>query len=188
MNTQEILLAVKRKPFLRKVFKGVFAFDQIPDTPLEGYYIINLDPSNKPGSHWVCVKKQSKKEHSIFFDSYGFPPKGEKLKKFIGNKYKYNKKKLQNTWSTSCGQWCLFFIYFTEKKFKLEKITKNFSTKFTYANDVFVNEMVKDIFKTQTSVVDKSFLKKQIVRSLRKNLLCCEYYCKLNKKKKCIYY
>lgn len=187
MNSQQIISAVKEQPFLQKVFKGVFAFDQIPEKALPGYYIINLDPSYKPGSHWVCAKI-IKGKRNIFFDSYGFPPKGEKLKIFLGKNTQHNKKRLQNSFSTACGQWCLFFMYFSEKKFSLQNIVKKFSSKYTYANDFFVNEIVKDKFKVKTFVVDKHFLKKQIVRSFQTNLLCCEYYCVLNKKKKCIYY
>lgn len=48
------------KNFLGDDFKGVFPSDKIPKG--NGYYIINLDKSHMPGSHWVgLVIKDGKK-------------------------------------------------------------------------------------------------------------------------------
>lgn len=185
MNTQQINFAVEKIPLLKKKFQGVWPIDKIPQNPKTGYYIINLDPSHKKGSHWVSVKITSRGKN-IFFDSYGFPPQKGEIKSFVGKKYEFNRKRLQNIFSTTCGQWCLFFIYFAHKKFTLKEMFKHFSHKHLYANDFFVNETIRDIFETKTAVVDKKFLFNQISRSLKRNIKCCEYYCKINAKK-CIF-
>lgn len=54
------------KNFLGEDFRGVFASDKIPRN--NGYYIINLDKSHMPGSHWVgLVIKDGKK---YVYDSF----------------------------------------------------------------------------------------------------------------------
>ncbi len=50
-------------------FKGVYAADTIPVLPEDSYAIVNLDESNKPGSHWVAVVKHN--DHSYIYDSFG---------------------------------------------------------------------------------------------------------------------
>src|SRR5438128_1093615 len=62
-------------------FLGVFALDEQPSTDdlseLKKYpvaYIINSDPSNKPGQHWLAVYKESQDGALEFFDSYGQHP------------------------------------------------------------------------------------------------------------------
>ena len=73
MNTQQIDSLLKRDPFSKKIFKKVCALDQIEQPTSPSAYVINSDPSNKPGEHWVAVyfDKNGKGE---YFDSYGLPP------------------------------------------------------------------------------------------------------------------
>ena len=75
MNTRQILDLLKNLPG----FLGVFASDQIPKiVPKKDLqcFVVNLDPSWKPGSHWVaaCVRKEKRKNILEIFDSYGIKP------------------------------------------------------------------------------------------------------------------
>ena len=54
------------KEFLGDKFKGVFSSDKVPFKP--GYYIINVDKSGLPGSHWVGIIIKPKT--IIVYDSY----------------------------------------------------------------------------------------------------------------------
>ena len=55
--------------------------------------VINLDPHDKPGSHWVSLYGNFEKNQIYFFDSFAKKPR-RKIKKFINKitKYMYNKK------------------------------------------------------------------------------------------------
>lgn len=57
-----------------KQFLGVISLDQLPDVKsLPGCYslIINLSPSNKPGSHFVGIYRGGKHHLPRYFDSFG---------------------------------------------------------------------------------------------------------------------
>lgn len=57
--------------------------------------VINLDPHDKPGSHWVALYTDFEKNQIYFFDSVGKKPR-KKIKKFINKLTKYMYKKKYN--------------------------------------------------------------------------------------------
>ena len=59
--------------------------------------VINLDPHDKPGSHWVALYTNFDKNQIYFFDSFGKKPKN-KIKKFINKiaKFIYQRKYNKN--------------------------------------------------------------------------------------------
>ena len=59
---------------LSSAFAGVYARDRIPQRlrPYEKAMVINTDPHDKPGAHWVCV--YSVPPVVEYFDSYGMKP------------------------------------------------------------------------------------------------------------------
>ena len=61
-----------------KIFKGVISRDEIPtkvkNIP-DQYFIINLDNTEGPGTHWVVVKITA--DYVNFFDSFGLKPPQE---------------------------------------------------------------------------------------------------------------
>jgi len=58
--------------------------------------VINLDPHDKPGSHWVALYSNFDKNQIYFFDSFGNKPR-RKIKKFINKIAKYMYKKKYNS-------------------------------------------------------------------------------------------
>jgi hypothetical protein len=56
------------------MFGGVYPLDIQPPPKKRAkiVYIFNLDPKNKPGSHWVSVFLSSKLAE--YFDPLGLPP------------------------------------------------------------------------------------------------------------------
>ena len=100
--------------------------------------IFNLDPHDKPGSHWVAVFLNHDKKTIYYFDSYGEKPERQ-IKKFIntvidqsrslGHKYKYLENKKRHQFGHSeCGMYSMYFItQLLQKKcfekFKRKKIT-----------------------------------------------------------------
>ena len=57
MNTLQILNVLQRDPFTKSVFTSVLPSDRLPDIVSERPkgYIVNVDGSDKPGSHWVAM-------------------------------------------------------------------------------------------------------------------------------------
>ena len=67
-------------------FIGVFSSDTLPSYAQTGYYVVNLDTSQQPGSHWIAIKISKSKCKNEYFDSYGLGPPTVRFKRFM----KYN--------------------------------------------------------------------------------------------------
>ena len=111
----------------KRGFIGVFAADKLPDPDeikVPATCVVNYDPANMPGSHWVAALIQAS---SIYwFDSYGLRPDSpdilighrthfqkwlSQMCKRLGlNKYEYNRVDLQGLHETTCGLWALYFV------------------------------------------------------------------------------
>lgn len=77
--------------------------------------IFNLDPHDKPGSHWVCAFVDIPKQSAYYFDSYGYKPPKE-IEVFLarckeqGCKYIYYNDFRHQRKGSECGMYCLFCI------------------------------------------------------------------------------
>lgn len=92
------------KLFLGQKFGGVYSSDTLPKE--KGYYIVNLDTSNMPGSHWVGVYRD---DETYVYDSFG----RENLLP-IKAIYTENDKE-QLTISTNCGARSLAWLILVDK-------------------------------------------------------------------------
>ena len=77
--------------------------------------IFNLDPHDKPGSHWVCAFIDLEKETAYYFDSYGYEPPDEierllKRCKDQGCKHIYFNDIRHQRKGSECGMYCLYVI------------------------------------------------------------------------------
>jgi len=112
MNTQQLEQIFSEKTD----FVGVFPSDQIPPiqpSPRVKCLIINLDPSDKPGSHWVALSYHRNtlgRNEMEYFDSYGFPPYLSIPVKGKNWHLTYSKTRFQKEKSTVCGQHCVHFV------------------------------------------------------------------------------
>ena len=61
-------------------FIGVFSSDTLPSYAQTGYYVVNLDMSQQPSSHWIAIKISKSKCKNEYFDSYGLGPATVRLK------------------------------------------------------------------------------------------------------------
>ena len=68
MNTLQILKVLEQARYVRPLFNGVFAIDQLPKSD-DGAYVVNTAKSTHPGKHWVAVYVTGNKVE--YFDSYG---------------------------------------------------------------------------------------------------------------------
>ncbi len=124
LKTNDIYKHMKKDMF----FGGVGPIDCLPTSLIikPRSYIINLDESYKPGSHWVAVYFPVNGP-AYYFDSFGrYPP--DRIINFMERNSKYgwtfNIKKLQGDLSQLCGYYCIVFLRFAPnysdffKKFK----------------------------------------------------------------------
>ena len=145
-------------------FIGVFSSDTLPSYAQTGYYVVNLDTSQQPGSHWIAIKISKSKCKNEYFDSYGLGPPTVRFKRFMKYNYIYNSKRLQHSLSTTCAQWCIYYIWRRCQGWSLRDILKPFYSKDFLINDHVLNLVVNNNFKINRKVIDKEFVKTQIAR------------------------
>lgn len=97
--------------------------------------IFNLDPHDKPGSHWVAMFCDLKNKGIYYFDSYGIVPPNEvnilmsRLKeqgKSMGINMKIKINDIRHQYKNSeCGVYSLFFITQLLKGVKFNKLIKS---------------------------------------------------------------
>ena len=78
--------------------------------------------------------------------------------------YIYNSKRLQHSLSTTCAQWCIYYIWRKCQGWSLRNILKPFESKDFLINDHMLNLVVNNNFKINRKVIDKEFVKIQIAR------------------------
>lgn len=111
------------KRFNKDGFAGVIASDEIHKLPAKKRmgFVMNLDKSNQPGSHWVAVYIDADRDKSIeYYDSYGKePPKSflKQIKSLVNKinpdsylKFKVNKIVDQRANSDTCGWFAQKFL------------------------------------------------------------------------------
>lgn len=119
-------------------YNGIFSKNELPSKLLNGFYVINMESSDKGhGSHWVALYKIND-GYSQYFDSFGVVPPLDIENKL--HKYDYNDRDIQDINSSSCGFYCVGFIKFMNGKSDLKKSFKTFIKMFD--NDTKRNEEI----------------------------------------------
>ena len=130
-----------------KVFRGVISRDQINLIVNPGYYIVNLNDSTQPGSHWVVIHVKVAPEPIEYFDSFGLnaPHEVVELSDTLGVNYIYNSTQYQDLNSVLCGYWCLYFVNESRKGKSFYDILKPFSHSDTQFNERLIVEYFQKI-------------------------------------------
>ena len=165
MNTAQLWKCVKQNELLQRYCTGIYASNTVPRTfsmiPL--CYIMNTDPITRSGMHWVAVYISSYDEYE-FFDSYG-----RSLSTIAPHLCKQSSKWLENTipiqgpLSTTCGQYCLYYLSERCTGRKMSDIINDFScTQDRIENDELINEYINTMYNTELDVYDEKFIVMQI--------------------------
>lgn len=124
---------------------GIFSVDNLPENVnFKKIFIINSDPSYLPGEHWLAVFFPSNSLPE-FFDSFGKSPSqySQSIFNFLIEKdsrgFVYNCKRIQSTQATSCGLFCLYYLYFRIRGFTFASIMERFGRNLEH-NDVIVSD------------------------------------------------
>ncbi|GFT83196.1 uncharacterized protein TNCV_3736581 [Trichonephila clavipes] len=124
MDTQTLLRLARSDPIIARRFGGVFVRDLLPNN--RGYYqsfIVNTDSSLEKGTHWQAMYFDEN-DKCTFFCSYGTDPRGS-IKIFIDNnstQVECNSKLLQHPKTTSCGLFCLYFLWHLSRKLTINRL------------------------------------------------------------------
>lgn len=156
MNGQQIARLMRSDKKTRALFGGVFSSDEEIPSRSRGRLIciVNEDPASQPGIHWIAVERD---ESDLFFDSYGRHPRLTKVAHWVSPDCAWNQKRLQDSLTTTCGQWCLLFAWIRARNFSLEAFQDLFGSDHL-TNDELVNGLVEELFDVDTEVVDEDFL------------------------------
>lgn len=155
MNTIQLTIDMIENKDIKKYFRGVFPADRLPkEFKKPALLIANTDPSSKKGSHWIAfyIPKNGRPE---YFDSLGRIPEKKEFKEFLrkhGKTFIHNKKRLQGTFSTTCGNYCGVYLYFKSKQIPFQQFLKLFSSKNFQMNDNKILELYRKIFKNNKQV------------------------------------
>lgn len=155
MNTIQLTVDMTDNKNIKKYFRGVFPSDKLPKKIKKpSLLIVNTDPSTSKGSHWVAfyIPRTGKPE---YFDSLGRIPEKKEFLEFLakhGKTFDYNKKRLQGTFSTTCGNYCGVYLYFRSKNIPFKQFLKLFSSKNFELNDSKILELYKKIFRRKKKV------------------------------------
>ena len=104
-------------------------------------FIVNLDNSSQPGSHWIAVYLNSY-NRIYYFDSFGNPPIHiDILSAFASSKaWRYSNIQLQNIDTYVCGQYAILFSLFIDRCDRPSMFAKRFLSIHSsrYIRDKFV--------------------------------------------------
>lgn len=173
MDSEEIIRSIRKIPILNQIFTGVYARDEIPKTNFRHHksygYIINLDKSTGLGTHWVAIYIPKYSKYIEYFDSQGEYPLHKEILQLVCRKsyFLYNNKKLQSTLSTTCGQWCLFYLCCRVLDISPKKIISFFDPYDYVLNDNVINAVVNNMFDMDNDVYDYDFIQKAITHQLQ---------------------
>ncbi len=92
--------------------------------------VFNLDPHDRPGSHWVCAYLDLSAGHAYYYDSYGYPP-GAQIRRLLRrcreqgcSEIYWNDIRHQRK-TTECGTYCMYVIISLLKGRSFSDICRN---------------------------------------------------------------
>ena len=102
---------------------GVCARDELPDRPMEKRsfaLVINTDPHDKPGQHWLAIYAPTEGAYELF-DSFGLSPSFYALD-FLEPTHSLDS--FQSYSSSACGHYCIYFIYLRSRYHSFNHISE----------------------------------------------------------------
>lgn len=165
MDTVQLTSILVSDPHTNKHSIMVCACDHLPAqiTRVPACLIVNTDPSWKGGQHWLAIYIDANRNVE-FFDSYGQPAeKYQLVSDFLlrhSNVWKMNTRQLQGTLSSTCGQFCIYFLLWRSRCINFENIMGSFD-KSVDANDILVSSFANFFLNQKTSVYDVDYIVNQ---------------------------
>ena len=149
LTTIQLNNVLMNNPVTKKYYIGTFPGCVIPAVKSKKYsFITNTDLHDQRGEHWNAWMVQGQKV--LFFDSFGRDPNDStfpEIYRELLNGFRilnYTKTRVQNFTSSTCGYYCIHFIYLLslglDFKFFLNEYTDDFRK-----NDIAVIDFVNNL-------------------------------------------
>ena len=152
MNTRQIKDLLQRDVITESQFCGIYAENTLPQM-VKSYpcgVIVNTDPKDRPGQHWVAFYFPSS-ERGEFFDSFGHPPQvySAHFVQFLNRNcehWTFNPRTLQSVLTAVCGEYCIFYLMHRARGVGMNTIVHLFSVNYI-TNDQMVYEFVLKLMR-----------------------------------------
>ena len=168
MNTNQLLKCVRTDPQLNSQCAGVYPVNRIPKPEGRPECVIaNLDPHNRKGSHWIAIHIDHD-GYGEFFDSYGRQPEKKQFLKYLKencNDWTATGKVLQSPFSSTCGQYCIYYLYSKIRGLSTTEILSVFNENLEM-NDTKVTNWLNKKFDVNTDVFELEFMVNQFCSAL----------------------
>lgn len=152
LKTSDLYREALKDPKVARYFQGVYPVDMLPYSlmPRPSSIIVNLDPHNEPGSHWVAIHfPKNEYRFALFFDSYGRPPLDPRILAFLTrnsrNKWFNNPYRYQDELSSVCGWYALLFLKLVHRNYTFDQIHRLFKPNLGKLNDELLFYYLKKI-------------------------------------------
>ena len=152
MNEYELFKLANSNKELKKVFVGIFASDELLkyDTTRHSppmAFIINTEPRDKPGQHWVALYIDSDSK-AQFFCSYGSRPSSVILdfcRRYTCPPATFSMWSLQSPAASSCGPWTVLFLASRARGSSLLQFVQRFDHYNWYKNEARLEKRLKSL-------------------------------------------
>lgn len=109
MDGLQLFYILSQEKITSPFFQGVYSRDTLPVLQENTCVIVNTDDSSQPGTHWLALFVNDKRELE-FYDSYGKPPEFYNVNTTSYSDVQWNSKMFQSPTSNVCGQYCIYFL------------------------------------------------------------------------------
>ena len=139
MNTLEIDSVQGDDLRTAKVFKGIYASDKLlTRASTDSLFVCKTDPSYRPGTHWIVVYIDDKRQTG-YFDTFGMAPTVNEIERFLNDnstEWKYNAEPVQEITSDACGHHCIFLAVHRCIGFDMNSIVNMYITNKSFNDDI----------------------------------------------------
>ena len=153
MNTQQLTRVLSSDAFTTDVFKDVLPRNHLPsvdtlrDHPRPVGWVLNTDPCQGGGEHWVALYIGADGVGE-YFDSYGISPMHPDVVSRLNGSLRiwaWNTRPLQSLETAVCGQYCVFYALHRVRGLTMTDIVHMFDDS-PLDNDARVYDFVYDHF------------------------------------------
>lgn len=151
-DTETLRKAARSDPRIARHFWDVYGADQVPKKEMKalgGCCIVNTDPIDEPGQHWVALFYPPPNGGGCeFFDSYAEKPSDyrPRLWRSWNSCPTQMPYPVQQMMSDVCGDYCLYYLHRRCKSSSLRDIAHAFSPSNLLNNDFRVQERVHQLY------------------------------------------
>ena len=176
LTTRQLDYLARQDPYLKPIFRGVFASDQLPkekDNQTRSAYIVNVDTHDEPGSHWISIFVEENR--CQVFDSYGLPLPWYKPSPFVKwvftrcKDVSSNKGQLQATDSNTCGHYALFYLFTRARGKTLEAFLSPYENRQHVDNDHKIGEKLRKLVTNDLVKLGQEENQQGVLRSVKKH-------------------